>query len=98
MNISPVAFIVICCDITVSLAEVFLSYYRIVEYPGPVSFMIWDRMAIRMKGAYANDLNLAEVDDWEGTEPKKGKRSMRNTTLAEQKEIETDEDYEEEEK
>lgn len=74
------------------LDKMWETYYRIAEYPGPVSFMIWDRMAVRMKRAHANDLNLAEVDDREGTESRKGKGRVRKTTFTEPEVMETDED------
>lgn len=46
--------------------------------------MIWDQMSESVKRAHANDLKLAEVDDWESSEPK-NKRKMRKVALVETK-------------
>lgn len=47
--------------------------YRIAVQTGPVSFVIWDQMAESVKRALANDLELPEVDSWEGAELKNTK-------------------------
>lgn len=72
-------------------------YYRILERTGPVSFVIWDQMAGRTKRANSNDLKLAEIADWEVSEPKTKRVRKRKVTLVEPEEMETDEDYGEEE-
>lgn len=54
-------------------------------------------MAGQTKRAHANDLKLAEVANWEMSEPKAKKKRTRRATLVEPEGLETDEDSEEEE-
>lgn len=49
------------------------------------------------KRAHANDLKLAQIDDWELTEPRNKKERMRKATFMEREKMETDEDFEKEE-
>jgi len=64
--------------------------HRIVEQTGPVSFLIWDQVSGKVKRAHANDLKLAEIDEWEIPEPSTKKKRMRKATLVEPTDIETD--------
>ena len=40
-------------------------YYRIVEKTSPVTFVIWNQLAEKVKRVHANDLKLAELREWE---------------------------------
>ena len=64
-------------------------YYRIVEQRGPVTFIIWDQVSGKVKRAHANELKLAEVDTWEGPEPKPKRRKMRKVSMADSEEEES---------
>ena len=64
-------------------------YYRIVEQRGPATFLIWDQVSGKVKRAHANELKLAEVDTWEGPEPKPKRRRMRKVTMADSEEEES---------
>ena len=64
-------------------------YYRIVEQRGPVTFIIWDQVSGKVKRAHSNELKLAEVDTWEGPEPKPKRRKMRKVTMADSEEEES---------
>lgn len=55
-------------------------------------------MAERVKRVHANDLKLAEIADWEGTESWDKESQKRKATLAEPEEMETDENSEEDER
>ena len=69
-------------------------YYRIVEQTSPVSFIIWDQLSGKTRRAHANDLKLAEIDEWEVPEPRERRRRMRRTNLVEPREMETDSESE----
>ena len=52
-------------------------YYRIVEKTGPVSFIIWDQISGTRKRAHANDLKLAEIDEWKVPRIKEPDKPLR---------------------
>ena len=58
------------------------SYYRIVEKTSPVTFVIWNQLAGKVKRVHANDLKLAELREWENPQVENNGRSIRQSTLA----------------
>ena len=71
-------------------------YYRRVEQTGPVSFIIWDQLTDKVKRVHANDIKLAEIEEWEvgGVETKQKK--LRRTTLVEPEPLGSDSEASEE--
>ena len=71
-------------------------YYRIVEQTGPVSFVIWDQLTGKVRRVHANDIKLAEIEEWtvegEATRQKKPRRD----TLVELELLESDSEASEE--
>ena len=55
-------------------------YYRIVRKTGPVSFIIWDQIRGTMKRAHANDLKLAEIEEWKAPKIKEPDKTFRRPT------------------
>ena len=43
----------------------YLPYYRIIEKNGPVSFVIKNQLDGSTTKAYAGDIRLANIDDWQ---------------------------------
>ena len=43
----------------------YLPYYRIIEKKGPVSFVIRNQLDDTTTKAYAGDIRLANIDDWQ---------------------------------
>ena len=48
-------------------------YYMVIDQTGPVTFVVWDQINGRVKRAHANDLKLAELEEWEVPEEKEKK-------------------------
>jgi hypothetical protein len=54
-------------------------YFRIIEQKGPVSFVIKDQLSGRTVKAHADQIRLANIDDWEIPKDQQG-RAIRKTT------------------
>lgn len=72
-------------------------FYRIVEQTGPVTYIMWDQVAGKVKRVHASDIKLAELDEWEGAKERRANRRMRRATLVEPEKLETDSEEGEEE-
>ena len=71
-------------------------YYRIVEQTGPVSFIIWDQLAGKVKRVHANDIKLAEIEEWKMDGVATRQKKPRRTTLVEPELLESDSEASEE--
>ena len=71
-------------------------YYRIVEQTGPMSFMIWDQLSGKVKRVHANDIKLAEIEEWKVGSVETKQKKLRRTTLVEPELLRSDSEVSEE--
>ena len=57
----------------------YLPYYRIIEKKGPVSFVIKTQLDGSTTKAYAGDIRLANIDDWQISKDANNRR-LRDAT------------------
>ena len=71
-------------------------YYRIVEQTGPVSFIIWDQLTGKVRRVHANDIKLAEIEEWKVDGIATKQKKPRRATLVESELLESDSEASEE--
>ena len=63
-----------------------IGFFRIIDQTGPVSFIIKDQLTGNTRKTHANDIRLANVDQWKVPEPTRPIRSAQLVEAPESKE------------
>ena len=72
------------------------DHHRIVEPIDPASFIIWDQLTGKVRRVHANDIKLAEIEEWKVGGMATKQKKLRSAILVEPKLLESNSEASEE--